>query len=262
MSSSWTEAFPGWEQGSYHDHAGVFRRRTDGLNIRVLRYGPPAPSPEQAGGVWPMDRSWLVSFWRRHASESFHLVGPDAALLHDVLELENVTVATLLVELNKRCAMQAWTATTPGFEWTGQLEGGATAPERAPADWLHTFLSAGWSRRSVDGHDVAERRLGQVVVRVGVDPAGQDGDFTPQCWFMEFARVEQQPLWRALAGASERTAPAGELFFVPWRDTMMVLDHLAGLQPGADPDAVRSWLQTSTDAAVESVPPAAPVAAP
>ncbi len=260
-SPSWTEAFPGWEQGSYHDHPGVFRRRSDGLNIRVLHYGPPVPYRAELGGSWPADRSWMVSFWRRHASESFHLVGPDAAALHDVLALENVTVATLLVELNKREGVQAWAATAPGFEWTGQLQGGATGPERAPADWLHVFLSTGWSRRSVGGRDVAERRLGQLVARVGVDPEGVDGDFTPQCWFMEFARVEQQPLWRALTGAPEQVSPAGELYFTPWRDTAMVLDFLAGLQPGTEVDAIRSWLQAATDAAVEFVPPAVQVEA-
>ncbi|SDB94159.1 hypothetical protein GA0111570_110114 [Raineyella antarctica] len=254
VSSSWTEAFPGWEQGSYHHHEGAYRRRPDGLSIRVLQYEPPVPCPEGLG-AWPADRSWLVSFWRLHASESFHVVGPDAEELHEVLALENVSVATLLVELNKRSGLLAWAADAPGFEWTGQLEGGATPPERAPADWLHAFLSNGWSRQSVDGRDVAERRLGPLVVRVGVDPESAVAEYTPQCWFMEFAEVEQRP-WHRAFGGEERITAAGELYFTPWRDTSMVLDHLAGLRPGTDVDAIRSWLQSSTDAAVEFVAPA------
>ena len=253
-SSSWTEAFPGWEQGSYHEHPGVFRRRPDGLNIRVLPSAPPVPCPDRLGGSWPADRSWMVSFWRLHASESFHLVGPAAVMLHDVLALENVSVATLLVELNQRCGLQAWPATSPGFEWTGQLDGGATPPERAPTDWLRTFLVNGWSRPSVDGKEVAERRLGPLVVRVGVDPEDLMSDFTPQCWYLEFASVEQQP-WRRVFGGVEPIAPAGELFFTPWRDTAMVLDYLAHLRPGTGVEAIRSWLANSTDAVVEFMPP-------
>lgn len=252
-SSSWTEAFPGWEHGSYHGHTGVYRRRPDGLSIRVLRHEPPTPCPEELGGAWPEERSWMLSFWRLRDSQSFHLVGPDASTLSDVLSMENVSVATLLVELNKRGAVQAWAADLSGFQWTGELEGGATPPDRAPADWLDTLLASGWTRLRVGTEDLAERRLGPLVVRVGIDRADDAADYTPQCWFMEFGKVDQQPLRRVFGGEETVTA-AGELYFTPWRDTRMVLDFVAGLRPGTGVDEIRSWLQASTDAAVEFLP--------
>ena len=254
VSTTWIEDFPGWEHGSYHEYSGVYRRRTDGLSIRVLQGRPPVPAPAEVGGDWPVARSWLVSFWRLHDSQSFHLVGPDAADLADVLGLDGVSVATMLVELNKRVGLLAWPAYAPGFEWTGDLDGGATPPERAPEDWLDRLLAAGWTELFVDDTPMAQHRDGELVIRVGVDPADVSSTYVPQCWFLEFATTEQRPLRRVFGGTSP-LAPAGELYVTPWRDTEMVLDYLVELPAATGVDAIRSWLQASTDSAVEFVAP-------
>lgn len=255
-SSSCTEAFPGWEPGSYHGYDGVYRRRSDGLGVRVLRHRPATPCPAELGDDWPADRAWLVTFWRRQASESFHVVGPDAAALHDVLSLESVSVATMLVELNSRGGLHAWSASSPGFEWTGTLEDGAEAPQRAGPDWPAAFVAHGWTRRAGPGGEVVERRLGSTLVRLGVDAGDGREDFTPPVWFLEITRLPAQPLRRVLGGRPPGE-PAGELYFSPWRDTGLVLDHLAGLHAAPEADALWAWLRTTTDAAVEYVAPGA-----
>lgn len=252
VSSSWTAAFPGWEQGSYHNHPGVYRRRPDHMNIRVLRHEPPVPCPVEVGEKWPTELSWMLSFWRLRDSESFHVVGPDSATLHEVLSLENLSVETLLVELNQRCGLRVWASTLPGFEWTGHLDGGAAPPETVSSSWPTPFLANGWSLVTVDGKEMAEKRLGNLLVRIGVDPSEAEDGYTPQVCFLEFAQVGQT-LRRVFGG--EEVVPAGELYFAPWRDTRMVLEFLADLQPGATVEAIRSWLHTSSDAAVEFVAP-------
>ncbi|WOP17995.1 hypothetical protein [Raineyella sp. LH-20] len=254
VSPTWTADFPGWEHGSYHEYPGVYRRRPDGLSIRVLQVRPPLPAPADLGGEWPAARSWLVSFWRLHDSQSFHLVGPAAADLADVLALDGVSAATMLVELNKRIGLLAWPAYAAGFEWTGELADGATPPRRAPEDWLERLLAAGWTQTVVDEVPMAQHRDRDLVVRVGVDPVDPSSAYVPQCWFLEFATTEQRPLRRVLGGVPSM-APAGELYVTPWRDSEMVLDYLATLPSSAGVDAIRSWLQASTDSAVEFVAP-------
>ncbi|QGF24521.1 hypothetical protein [Raineyella fluvialis] len=260
-SHPWTENFSQWERGAYRDCSAVHRRRADGLNIRVLRHLPPVPSPESIGG-WPRARSWLVSFWRLHDSQSFHLTGPDAAQLADVLGMEGISVATALVELNKRVGLLAWPAVLPGFAWTGELEDGATPPQRAPEDWRERLAAAGWTLLTVEDTPMAEYREAGLVIRVGVDPADEGAPYVPQCWFLEFATLGHRPL-RRFFGADPALVPAGELYVTPWRDAGMVLEHLVDLaaapvMPGRAPtsvDAIRSWLQASTDSAVEFVAP-------
>lgn len=258
--AAWTQQFPGWEQGTYHGHRGVFRRRADGLSIRLL--AETRTDTEDRGDSPDDDPQWLLSFWRMQDSETYHVLGAPAQLLGEVLAWEDVTVDTILTELNRRFAMVAWTAGESGFERTGLLAHGGTPPDRPGTDWMTTLEPHGWAR--VD--DAATRRVGQRRLHVRVEVPDPGLDFTPSWWTVRFETAGSGGLRRLLGGDPAYQHEA-MVYLSPWHDTDLFLGHLAGLgtsgnQDSAAPQDLADWLRTSTDASVHvemDVAPAAPV---
>lgn len=236
---TWIDAFPGWEHGAYRGYSGVYRRRTDGLNIRVL-----------AG---PADGAWLLSFWRARDSETYQVSGPTAEMLARVLAIESVTVGALLIDLHQRTGMEARTADLPGFEWTGRLEGGGIPPTRVPPEWTERFTAAGWAVENLDGVAMVTRQLGSRRIRLTIDPLGETADFTPQAWLAEFTRTAHG--LKRLLGDVPAGPPVEELYVVPWSDTEVVLDRFLEM---SEPEVIadeRDWFRRSTDAAVALAAP-------
>lgn len=245
----WTRNFYGWESGVYRSYSGVFRRRADGLSIRVLSTSA-VGDPGNSEPEWPAspEPEWIVSFWRRHDSQSYRIIGGDPAVLAEVLEFEDLTVEALLIEMHQRFAMVAWHATEPGFEATGHLDTGGRPPSRPDPNWTELMRMHGWS--AVDAV-TATKRVGKRIFRLAVEEPDPALDFTPTWWVLQVDAVAGSGLRRMLGG-DNAPVPEATLYVSPWHDTDLVLNCIGragdkGAPTTSDPSAIARWLEEATD---------------